>query len=291
MGAVRDPRAGDVAHARPRGRRPRQHDPDPGPLEQRAQTERDGEVQLRLARPGDDPARATAVEDLEGRGARADRLRPQIRVQVMAGVDDDGDPGTGARRHHDQRDGEREEREAYERAAQRPTTVSEIPSAQPFGASDDHPEVPGPVRQAAGSRHVSGRPPRRGRRSPRRTAHGRTVAGRRALPVEQASLRRPGLPRRAGHARAGRRRRARVGSNGPRRRHGTPSARTPAREPRSCRRRAASPPARARSLRSAPRAPAPCLRARGPGARSSRRRPLRRRVRRAPPGRREPRLA
>ena len=65
-GAVRDPCAGDVPHARAGGSRPRHHDLDAGAAQELAQPQRDVEHEVGLADPRHDAARAAAVLDLPG---------------------------------------------------------------------------------------------------------------------------------------------------------------------------------------------------------------------------------
>ena len=64
---------------------------NPGSFEQRAQPQRDPQVEIGLAQTGDDAARPTSVLDLPCRRARADRLGLGIRSEVMARIEhDDG---------------------------------------------------------------------------------------------------------------------------------------------------------------------------------------------------------
>ena len=115
VGAVRDPRAGDVPHALAGRPRPRHHDAYPCPAEQLAEAERDRQREVGLANPGDDAVGAASVEDLARRRARPDRLGAEVREPVVPGVDHDdrrrrvGCPGADRRdaECRDQRRGQR----------------------------------------------------------------------------------------------------------------------------------------------------------------------------------------
>ena len=85
---------------------------------QRPQPKRDPQDDRRLGLPGDDAVGASAVHDLEPRGPGADRLVAQVRVAVVARVEDDRDlsmrDGRGAERRDDDR---REQPAAHARYA------------------------------------------------------------------------------------------------------------------------------------------------------------------------------
>ena len=104
-GAVCDPSARDVSHARARRSRPRHDDLHAGALQQRPQSQAHLQVELGLAQSAHDSARAATVLDLAHRRAGPDRLRLRVRPQVVAGIDDDDD----ARLRFASRDGDGEQ--------------------------------------------------------------------------------------------------------------------------------------------------------------------------------------
>ena len=87
-GPVRDPRPRDVAHRDPRGAGSRHDDVDTGTLEQGAQPQRDLQVEDGLPQPRHHACGAAAVLDLARARPWADRLRLEVRLLVVAGIDD-----------------------------------------------------------------------------------------------------------------------------------------------------------------------------------------------------------
>ena len=246
---VRDPRAGDVPHARAGGAasassrrgRPRRA----GGARSRSET---SSVRSGSADPGDDAVRAAAVLDLPGRRARADRLGREIRARVVSRVD------------HDDRVARSPSRARHARgAAARSRSARFIAAGR---ASASRRRSRGHRARTARPRRPSALSPRssRGRRRARRPCRGPpSDAERRADQPDPHRVRppapltprsgRPGTPRRSRGSRSCRGR-VRGSRCSPRPRSGGAAARRTARPRRPCARRAAARARRRRRTRS-----------------------------------------
>ena len=96
-GSVGDPRPRDVAHRDARGAGSRHDDLDAGTLEQCAQPQRDPQVEDGLPQARHDACGAAAVLDLARARPWADRLRLQVCLRVVAGIDDHDGPTSEGR--------------------------------------------------------------------------------------------------------------------------------------------------------------------------------------------------